>query len=94
MASERQIAVALKYLMNQDPAPQVVAKGRGLVAQRILDLARQHGVPVHSDSDLVEVLARLDLGAYIPPELYKAVAEILAYLYRVNKKAMGTEFGR
>jgi len=86
MASLRQIAVALRYLEKRDSAPRVVAKGRGAVAERILHLAAEHGIPVHHDTDLVEVLVRLDLEQVIPPELYRAVAEILAYLYRVNQR--------
>jgi flagellar biosynthesis protein len=54
------------------------------VAERIVDIARRKGVPVHRDSDLAEVLVKLDLDEWIPPELYKAVAEVLAYLYRIN----------
>jgi flagellar biosynthesis protein len=82
--SDRQVAVALKYLRARDKTPQVVAKGRGSVAERIVDIARRKGVPVHRDSDLAEVLVKLDLDEWIPPELYKAVAEVLAYLYRIN----------
>lgn len=82
--SARQIAVALRYLRGKEDAPRVVAKGRGVLAGRILQLAREHGVPVHRDSDLVEVLVRLDMDQLIPQELYRAVAEILAYLYRMN----------
>ncbi|MBI2900640.1 MAG: EscU/YscU/HrcU family type III secretion system export apparatus switch protein [Planctomycetes bacterium] len=85
MASDRQVAVALQYVRAEDEAPRVVAKGRGALAERILDLARKHGVPVHQDTDLVEVLVKLDLGDLIPPELYKAVAEILAHLYKMNR---------
>ena len=88
MASERQVAVALRYLTEREDAPRVVAKGRGTIAERIVDLARQRGIPVHQDTDLVEVLARLDLDSLIPPELYKAVAEILAHLYRINKESL------
>lgn len=85
MASERQIAVALRYLREREAAPRVIAKGRGTLAEKILELARKNGIPVHRDSDLVEVLVRLDLDEIVPPELYKAVAEILAYLYRMNQ---------
>jgi flagellar biosynthesis protein len=87
--SERQTAVALRYLKRQEEAPRVVAKGHGALAERILELARRHGVPVHRDSDLVEILVRLELGAVIPPALYQAVAEILAYIYRMNRRAGG-----
>lgn len=84
--SDRQVAVALKYVLQEDPAPRVVAKGRGSVAAAILRLAREHGVPVHADRDLAEVLSRLDLDAFIPPALYRALAEVLAYVYRMNRR--------
>lgn len=87
MASKRQLAVALRYLREKDPAPRVVAKGSGHLAEKILALAREHGIPVHPDADLAEVLVQLDLGKVIPEELYQALAEILAYLYRMNKKS-------
>ncbi len=87
MASKRQIAIALRYLREKDPSPRVVAKGRGELAEKILALAREHGIPVHPDADLAEVLVQLDLGKVIPEELYQALAEILAYLYRMNQKA-------
>ena len=86
MASERQVAVALRYLRGRDDAPRIVAKGRAWLAEKILQVARAHSIPVQRDSDLVEVLVRLDLNQIIPPELYRAVAEILAYLYRMNTK--------
>lgn len=85
--SARQVAVALKYVMKEDPAPRVVAKGRGALAEAIVRLAKEHGVPVHPDRDLAEVLARLDLDAFIPPQLYRALAEVLAYVYRMNQRA-------
>lgn len=86
MASERQVAVALRYLRGRDDAPRIVAKGRAWLAEKILQVARAHSIPVQRDSDLIEVLVRLDLNQIIPPELYRAVAEILAYLYRMNTK--------
>ena len=84
--NERQLVVALKYLQGKEDAPQVVARGRGSLAKKILELARRHHVPVHRDSDLVQVLSRLELGDSIPPDLYKAVAEVLAFLYRMNRR--------
>lgn len=84
----RQLAVALRFDQEADAAPRVLAKGRGYVAERILELADAHGVPVREDPDLVESLAQLDLGDVIPPELYPAVAELLAYIYRMNNKQM------
>ena len=85
MGSERQLAVALQYLRDIPNAPQVVAKGQDHLAEKILELAKKNEIPIHQDSDLVEVLVHLELGDFIPPELYKAIAEILTHLYRVNK---------
>ena len=85
MATERQLAVALEYLRDNPNAPQVVAKGQDNLAEKIIAIAKKNNVPVHQDSDLVEVLVHLDLGDFIPPELYQAIAEILTHLYRVNK---------
>ena len=80
-------AVAMRYKMDADAAPRVVAKGSGLLAQRIIDCARQHGVPLREDPDLVAALARLDINAEIPERLYLAMAEVLAFVYRLNAKA-------
>ncbi len=77
-------AVALRYDAGRDGAPNVVAKGKGETARRILELAEEHGVPVREDRDLLELLAALDVGEEIPLELYAAVAELLAYLWRLN----------
>lgn len=80
-------AAALRYLQGRDSAPRLVAKGSGAVAERILEIARRHGIPIREDWELVQVLASLDLYSEIPPELYKAVAEILAFLYLLNRGA-------
>ena len=80
-------AAALQYDHERDRAPRLVARGDGHVADRILELAREHGIPVHEDRGLVDVLARLDLGSEIPPELYRAVAEIIAFVYRLQQRA-------
>ena len=79
-------AVALKYEKDKDAAPRVVAKGRGFVAQKIIETARAHRVPLHEDQNLIEVLEALDLESEIPQELYRAVAEVLAFIYRLNGK--------
>src|SRR5512135_1041037 len=79
-----QVAVALGYERESGRAPEVLASGAGLLAKRILEAARAAGVPVREDSDLAEVLAGLEVGAEIPPELYEAVAEVLAFVYRMN----------
>lgn len=83
---QRTQAVALRYDPERDTAPVVLAKGKGEIAEKILELARACQVPVYSDPNLVEVLSKLDLGYAIPPELYKAVAEVLAFVYRINGK--------
>lgn len=76
-------AVALTYGVGQ-PAPQVVAKGRGLVADAIIRQARLHGIHVHESPELVSLLMQVDLDQHIPPQLYRAVAELLAWLYRME----------
>lgn len=82
----RKKAVALKYTPGEDDAPKVTAKGTGAVAEKIIEIARKHGIPVKDDPDLVEVLSRFDLNAEIPPELYIVVAELLAFVYSLNQK--------
>jgi flagellar biosynthesis protein len=82
-------AVALRYERTKDRAPRVVAKGRGAVAESIIARAREHGVPLHEDANLAATLSALDLETEIPPELYRAVAEVLAFLYRLNAKRNG-----
>ena len=77
-------AVAVQYEEGKDRAPRVAASGKGLVAEKIIGIARRSGVPLYEDQDLVHVLAALDIDAEIPPELYRAVAEVLVYIYRLN----------
>jgi len=79
-------AVALKYKAGDDHAPRITAKGTGRLAEKIIEMARKHGIPVKDDPDLVEVLSRLDLHDQIPPELYVVVAELLAFVYRLNQE--------
>lgn len=79
-------AVALKYHAATDHAPKVVAKGRGLVAEKIIALAREQGIPMREDPDLVQLLTQIDLDQEIPPTLYKVVAELLAFVYRLNQR--------
>lgn len=79
-------AAALRYEHQKSGAPQVVAKGRGKVAERIVALAREHHVPMVQDRNLVQMLEALDLNTEIPTELYQAVAEVLVFVYRMNQK--------
>ena len=81
-------AVALSYDRERDAAPNLSAKGRGYVAERILALAEQNDVPVRREPDLVSLLEPIDLGEDIPIEAYEAVAEILAFLYRCTKRRL------
>jgi flagellar biosynthesis protein len=85
-ASNRQKAVALRYEPERDRAPKLVAKGQGHVAEKIIELARQHHIPVREDKNLLQILSRLDLNQEIPAEVYKAVAEILAFIYRLSNR--------
>jgi flagellar biosynthesis protein len=77
-------AVALKYDVSKDRAPRVVARGRGAIAEKIMAIARENHVPLYEDQNLVQILEALELETEIPPELYRAVAEVLAFIYRLN----------
>ena len=80
-------AVALRYDAQREEAPRLVAKGQRLVAERIVELAQEHGIHIHEDPGLVALLSKLDVDAEVPPELYQAVAEVLAFVYRLEKRA-------
>lgn len=82
--ARRTLAVALKYAPGST-APTVVAKGRGLIADEIIARAQEHGIYVHESPALVALLAQVDLDQHIPPQLYIAVAELLAWLYQVER---------
>lgn len=82
----RKRAVALRYDPPADQAPVVTAKGRGFVADKIIAMAEQNDVPIRQDRLLVQTLSLLDLDQQIPPQAYFAVAEILAFLYKIDKK--------
>jgi flagellar biosynthesis protein len=81
----RKRAVALRYDRGKDAAPLVVAKGTGAIAEKIIALAEEYDIPMYQDPDLVEILAKINLGQSIPPELFQAVAEVLAFVYRMNE---------
>ena len=78
-------AAALKYRPDRDSAPRITAKGSGLVAKKIIDLARRNGIPIKEDPALIQVLSKLDLNQEIPPAIYLVVAEILAFVYSLNQ---------
>ena len=79
-------AVALGYNRQKDNSPKVVATGSGEIAKNIINLAKSHNIPIKEDADLVEVLSKVDLNQEIPPNLYKAVAEIFSFLYKITNK--------
>ncbi len=82
----RKKAVALRYDREKDNSPKVTAKGQGMIAEKIIELARKHDIPVKDDPDLIEVLSCLEINEEIPPDIYKAVAELLAFVYSMNSK--------
>ena len=77
-------AIALEYDHHED-APKVIASGRGAVAERIIEKAKEAAVPVHRDDKLADTLSRLEIGEMIPPELYEVVAEILVFVDAMDK---------
>jgi len=83
----RPTAAALHYDPVGDAPPEVVATGRGLIADEIVALANKHGIAIHQDAGLVEALAQLDVGTTIPRELYAVVAEVLAFVFSVDAEA-------
>lgn len=79
-------AVALRYDEQKASAPEVLATGSGLIAETIIERAKEAGVHIQEDPDLVELLAKVPVGEEIPPELYQTIAEVLAFVYSVNDR--------
>ncbi len=86
MAKEVKKAVALGYDMQTQNAPKVLATGKGETAQKIITLAKENGIAIKEDKDLVEILSKLDLGDEVPPNMYKVVAEIFSFIYQMSNK--------
>ncbi|WP_261132803.1 EscU/YscU/HrcU family type III secretion system export apparatus switch protein [Bacillus sp. Marseille-Q3570] len=82
---ERKSAVALKYDQSANNSPKVVAKGKGATAEEIIETARQNHVPIQEDISLVQLLSKLEINQEIPPNLYQAVAEVFAFVYRLDQ---------
>ena len=80
-------AAALRYQPDIDQTPTMIGAGSGKIAEQILEMAREHNIPIHKDSDLVEILSKLQLGDEIPPATYVVVAEILSFIYKMNQNA-------
>ncbi len=78
-------AVALAYDPNEDGAPRVIASGRGVLAEKIIEQAKDNKIPVHQDDKLADTLSKLEIGEMIPPELYEVVAEILIFVDAMDK---------
>lgn len=83
--ARKKSAVALEYEPETDKAPKVVASGRGYVAKRIVETAEEHNIPVHQDEKLTKSLEEIEIGEYIPPELYQVVAEVLVFVDAMDK---------
>ena len=83
--TSRRTAAALRYHAGEDAAPSVVARGTGEIAKRIIALAKAHDIPIYEDAETVEALVQLELGSEIAPELYEVVAELLAFVYSMDK---------
>jgi flagellar biosynthesis protein len=81
---KRPAAAALHWDPVSNEPPEVMAVGRGITAETIVQIAKERGIPIYEDPGLVEALARLDVSDYIPRELYAVVAEVLAYVYRID----------
>lgn len=79
-------AAALGYDAEKDKAPTVLALGKGKLAEKIIEIARLHGVPVHEDQNLVELLSHVQVGQEIPAELYMVVAQVLAFIYQIDEE--------
>ncbi len=78
-------AVALRYQRQKDSAPKVLAKGKGKIAQKIIEIAQKNGVYIQKDPDLVEILSHIQIEQEIPQKLYAVVAKILTHIYRLKK---------
>ena len=86
MQVSKKKAVALGYNRSQDNAPKVLASGAGEIANKIISLAKEHDIPIKEDPDLIEILSKVEVDQEIPPNLYKAVAEIFSFLYKITNK--------
>jgi flagellar biosynthesis protein len=84
---KNKLAIALQYERGKDEVPFVSAKGKGYIAKQIIELAQANNITIRQDTDLAVLLEKLDINTPIPLEAYAAVAEILAYVYKINAKA-------
>lgn len=82
----RKEAIALSYNPQENSGPIVKAKGKGKIAENILEKAKEHDIPIYEDPNLVQLLGQLDMNESIPEELYQAVAEVFAFIYRLDRE--------
>lgn len=80
----REKAVALRYNKEKEDAPKVLAKGEGEAAKNIIKIAQLHKLPIKKDADLIELLSKVEIDKEVPQELYKAVAELFSYIYKIT----------
>ena len=86
MPTRKQKAAALRYDKEKENAPRVIAKGEGKTAENIIKIAELHNLPIKKDEDLMELLSKVELDKEVPEALYKAVAEVFSFVYRVTNK--------
>ncbi|MEC5422709.1 EscU/YscU/HrcU family type III secretion system export apparatus switch protein [Virgibacillus sp. C22-A2] len=91
MKESRRKAAALRYDQKRENAPVIAASGKGLLADRIIEKANENNIPILEDSSLVELLAELNINETIPEELYLAVAEVFAFVYRTDQRLEGSD---
>jgi len=87
-SNTRRQAAALRYEPKRDRAPRLIAKGQGTLAEKLIELARLHDIPIRQDKNLLQILSRLDLNEEIPAQVYQVVAEILAFIYRLSNRRL------
>lgn len=85
MNHKRKKAVALRYDQEQNQAPKVVATGKGMIAENVIEKAKENNIPILEDESLVELLAELNINETIPEELYQAVAEVFEFIYQADQ---------
>lgn len=83
---KRKEAVALTYDPTALEAPKVIAKGKGIIAENIVERAKEHDIPIQEDPSMMEILSQLNIDESIPEELYKAVSEVFAYIYQLDRE--------
>jgi flagellar biosynthesis protein len=83
---KKEKAVALEYDNQKNSAPKVTVKGEGKTAQKIIELAKEHDIPIKKDEDLVELLSKVELDKEVPQEMYRAVSEVFSFIYNITNK--------